>query len=903
MKSILIFIAFSILACAQTNSENSREKISINNDWKFFKYNSFEEADSLTYDVRPEINQFNSDRPADSKPTESEVIKSNQKMLKPWILPTGNNFIKDKSKHHNRPEGNPGQAFPFVQTDFDDKDWQNINLPHDWAINGPFYEGEKPEVDGGMGRLPSHGVAWYRKKLKFDENDKSKMIYLDVDGAMSYAMVWLNGNLVGGWPYGYNSWRVDLTRYVKFSEENQLSIRLDNPNYSARWYPGGGIYRNVWLTKTNKVHVAQWGTFITTKNISDNRANLDIKINVENNSGSDQTINVETTIFEIKENQKLSDPIKKTNNSEILIFANQNKIINDSLIIENPKLWGPPPKQKPHLYLAVTKIYQSGKIIDEYKTQFGIRILKFDSNSGVYINNDLIKIKGVNQHHDLGALGAAFNKRAAERQLEILTEMGCNAIRMSHNPPAPELLELTDEMGFLVIDEVFDVWQRKKTPHDFHLIFDDWYEQDLRSMLRRDRNHPSIIIWSFGNEVGEQYTDEEGASLGLKLSKIIHEEDPTRPTTSAMNWAKPDMPFSSSMDLISLNYQGQGIRQDPMFEGTERIQTKPLFNDFHSTFPDKVIISSETASAFSSRGIYLFPVTEKISSPVRDNLGGDSKIHQVSSYELYAVDFGSSADKVFKSLAQNPYVAGEFVWTGWDYLGEPTPYYSSRSSYTGIIDLAGFKKDRFYLYKSQWLPEKPMAHILPHWNWPNRIGEITPVHVFTSGDEAELFLNSKSLGKKKKGEYEYRLRWDDIIYEPGELKVVVHKNGNLWAEDIVKTTEQPNKLELTADRKEIYLHEHDLAFLTVSIKDKNNLSVPNADNEVEFEIEGPGEIVATDNGDPTDFTPFSSHKRRTFSGLALVIVKPSEKELGEITVTAKSNGLVLAEEKIKVVER
>ncbi|MCB0732012.1 MAG: DUF4982 domain-containing protein, partial [Ignavibacteriae bacterium] len=456
---------------------------------------------------------------------------------------------------------------------------------------------------------------------------------------------------------------------------------------------------------------------------------------------------------------------------------------------------------------------------------------------------------------------------------------------------------------FLVIDEVFDVWQRKKTPHDFHLIFDDWNEQDLRSMLRRDRNHPSIIIWSFGNEVGEQYTDEEGASLGLKLSNIIHEEDPTRPTTSAMNWAKPDMPFSSSMDLISLNYQGQGIRQDPMFEGTERIQTKPLFNDFHSTFPDKVIISSETASAFSSRGIYLFPVTEKISSPVRDNLGGDSKIHQVSSYELYAVDFGSSADKVFKSLAQNPYVAGEFVWTGWDYLGEPTPYYSSRSSYTGIIDLAGFKKDRFYLYQSQWLPEKPMAHILPHWNWPNRIGEITPVHVFTTGDEAELFLNGKSLGKKKKGEFEYRLRWDDVIYEPGELKVVAYKNGKVWAEDIVKTTDQPNKLELNADRKEIYLHENDLAFLTVSIKDKNNLSVPNAENEVEFEIEGPGEIVATGNGDPTDFTPFSSHKRRTFSGLALVIVKPREKEIGEITVTAKSNGLVFAEEKINVVER
>jgi beta-galactosidase len=391
--------------------------------------------------------------------------------------------------------------------------------------------------------------------------------------------------------------------------------------------------------------------------------------------------------------------------------------------------------------------------------------------------------------------------------------------------------------------------------------------------------------------VGEQYTDKDGAAVAKRLYDFVKEEDPTRPTTLAMNFAKPDMPLPQVPDVIGLNYQGEGIRTAPEFEGTDRIRTAPQYDAFHAKFPNKVILSAETASAFSSRGIYLFPVSKENSAPVRDGRGGDSRICQVSSYELHAVDFGSSADKVFGSLDQHPFVAGEFVWNGFDYIGEPTPYYEARSSYSGIIDLAGFKKDRFYLYQSRWRPELPVAHILPHWNWPERVGEITPVHVFTSGDEAELFLNGKSLGKKEKGEYEYRLRWDDVKYEPGELKVIAYKNGQKWAEEIVKTTGEASQLQATADRSQILADGKDLSFITVKINDKDGLTVPRTNNRIEFSIEGPGEIVATDNGDSYNLESFASHQREAFNGLALVIVRSKAGEKGTITVTAKSNGL------------
>lgn len=888
----LLFVFLQSQSQVREISNKPRQVILLNENWKFYKYDSMTKTDSLIYDVRPEFKKFDDGQPADTKPTEAEKVEAKQMILKPWILPTGNNFIKDSTKRYIRPNGNPGEDFPFVQSGFDDSAWEAVNLPHDWAIKGPFLSDQNTEIGGGMGRLPSPGVGWYRKKIYIPHSDTGKCIFLDLDGAMSYAIVWLNSNLVGGWPYGYSSWRLNLTPYIIHGAENQIAIRLDNPPASSRWYPGGGIYRNVWLTKTNSVHVGHWGTFITTKDVSKYSAQINIEIAIDNDSRENVNVTVVTDIFEVDTvAERKGKVVASFENSETLIETGKKLTVQNSIILKNPRLWGPPPRQIPNLYLARIRLLKGGKVIDEYETRFGIRAIRLDPDSGIYINNELVKIKGVNLHHDLGALGSAFNKRAAERQLEILREMGCNAIRTAHNPPAPEFLELTDKMGFLVMDEAFDVWQMKKTPLDFHLIFPDWYEQDLRAMVRRDRNHPSVIIWSIGNEVGEQYSGDEGGKLAKRLYDIVKEEDPTRPVTSAMNWAKPDMPLPAVLDIISLNYQGEGIRQDPEFEGTNRIRTPPMYNAFRQKFPDKVILSSETASAFSSRGIYLFPVVQKISDIVRDGRGGDSKIRHVSSYEIHAVDFGSSADKVFGSLERHPFVAGEFVWSGWDYLGEPTPYYESRSSYCGIIDLAGFKKDRFYLYQSHWRPELPIAHILPHWNWQERIGEITPVHVFTSGDEAELFLNGQSLGRKKKGQYEYRLRWDDVKYEPGELKVVAYKAGKKWAEEIVKTTDKPYKLELTADRNQIKADGYDLAFVTVRVLDKNNLMVPNARNLIKFEIEGPGEIVATDNGDPTNMVPFPSHEREAFNGLALAIVRSKHGISGSIIIIARSPGL------------
>lgn len=881
---------------------NQRERISINQGWRFFKYESAEKADKLIYDVRPEVTDITENRVADAKPTEAVEVETKQEVLKAWILPSGNTFINALSKQHIRPDSNPGGDFPFVQNNFDDLGWEKVDLPHDWAIKGPFQVDPNPEVGGGMGRLPVNGVAWYRRKLDIPASDAGKSIFLDIDGAMSYAMVWLNGKLVGGWPYGYNSFRLDLTPYIKTGDENQLAIRVDNPNYSARWYPGAGLYRNVWLTKTSPVHVAQYGTFITSKAISKESATVQLAVSVENDSKTDAAVEVSTRVYALDaKGNKLGKAVGRFSILSSKVVSAGNANFEGSLILKNPKLWGPPPTQTPNLYLAETTISENGKISDTYETRFGIRSLEFNPDKGIFVNGERIQIKGVNQHHDLGALGAAFNTRAAERQLEILREMGCNAIRFAHNPPAPELLELTDRMGFLVIDEIFDSWERKKTPHDFHLIFPDWSEADTRAFVRRDRNCPSVLIWSFGNEVGEQFTAAEGAKIGKILHDIIREEDSTRPTICAMNYAKPDMELPQVPDVIGLNYQGEGIRQAPEFEGTDRIRTAAQYDAFHAKFPDKVILSTETASAFSSRGIYLFPVSKEISAPVRDGRGGDSKICQVSSYELHAVDFGSSVDKVFGSLEKHPFVAGEFVWNGFDYIGEPTPYYEARSSYSGMIDLAGFPKDRYYLYQSHWRPDLPMVHILPHWNWPERVGQITPVHVFTSGDKAELFLNGKSQGKKKKGKYEYRLRWDEVVYEPGELKVVAYKNGKKWAEEVVKTTGEATQLQAIADRSQIQADGRDLSFITVKIADRNGFVVPHSNNRIEFSIEGPGEIVATDNGDSYNMESFSSHQRNAFNGLALVIVRAKKGEKGPITVTAKSTGLT--ETKVAVLSK
>ena len=620
LKLIVLIVCFHLFSLsgsfAQTkkpfNQTDLRNSQSINEGWSFYKYDSPSKADNLIYDVRPEITNLAENKVADAKPTDAVDVKTTQAVLKAWVLPSGNDFINEPAKRHVRPEGNPGKDFPFIQGNFNDSSWEKVNLPHDWAIKGPFQTGWNSEVSGGMGRLPGNGVAWYSKKIDIPASDSGKSIFLDIDGTMSYAIVWLNGNLVGGWPYGYNSYRLDLTPYVVAGGENQLAIRLDNPNYSSRWYPGGGIYRNVWLTKTNPVHVGQWGTSVTTKDISTASATVNLAVTVDNDSKTNAIIETETQIFALDASgNRTGKVVVQFEKQNAKVISGEKTRIEGSVSIKNPRLWGPPPTQKPNRYVAVTTLLQNGKPIDTYETRFGIRSLEFNPDKGIFVNGERIFVKGVNQHHDLGALGAAFNTRAAERQLEILREMGCNAIRFAHNPPAPELLELTDRMGFLVIDELFDSWEQKKNPYDFHLIFPDWSEPDTRAFIRRDRNCPSVIIWSFGNEVGEQYNGKTGAAVAKRLYDIVKEEDPTRPTTLAMNFAKPDMELPVIPDVIGLNYQGEGIRQAPEFEGTERIRTAPQYDTFHAKFPDKVILSTETASAFSSRGIYLFPVSKR----------------------------------------------------------------------------------------------------------------------------------------------------------------------------------------------------------------------------------------------------------------------------------------------------
>jgi beta-galactosidase len=868
----------------------TRQRTLLNDDWRFQKGDPSGASASLMYDVRPPVAERNDDKPAEAEPTAAAKTATRpQPVLKPWILPTGNRFVKDPAARHARPAGDPGADVPYVKADFDDRAWPRVNLPHDWAISGPFIT-EGP--GGGMGRLPIAGVGWYRRKLDIPASDAGKSIFLDVDGAMSYATVWLNGRLVGGWPYGYTSWRVDLTPYVVPGGANQLAVRLDNPDSSSRWYPGAGIYRNVWLTRTHPIHVGQWGTYVTTPRVSTSSATIELQVTLDNDSRRSGAVQVATEIYALDpDGRRTGVAVARIPAADVSIAPGASTTVRGSVDVANPRLWGPPPQQRPNLYVAVTSVSQERRPIDTYETRFGIRALRFDPNSGVYVNGERIFLKGVNQHGDLGALGVAFNYRAAQRQLEILREMGCNAVRTSHNPPAPELLELTDRMGFLVMDESFDVWYRRKTPLDAHLVFPDWHEQDLRALIRRDRNSPSVILWSVGNEVGEQYTNEEGAAVGKRLNDIAHDEDPTRPTTAAVNYAKPDMPFAAPFDVVSLNYQGEGIRYDGAYAGLKGITTPPQYEPFHRKFPDKVVLSSENASAFSSRGEYLFPVFPGASAPVSDGQGGDSRTRQVSGYELYTYAAGSSADKVFAAEDRHPFVAGGFVWTGWDYLGEPSPYDASRSSYYGIIDLAGFRKDRFYLYQSRWRPDLQVAHILPHWTWPERVGQVTPVHVFTSGDEAELFLNGRSLGRKKKGALEYRLRWDDVLYEPGELRVVAYKNAQPWATDVVRTAGTAARLDALPDRSEIRADGLDLSFVTVRVTDKDGIVAPRANNQIRFTIEGPGEIVATDNGDPTSFEPFHEPGRHAFHGLALVIVRGKAGQPGTIRLRADSDSL------------
>jgi beta-galactosidase len=768
---------------------------------------------------------------------------------------------------------------------FDDSQWRKLDLPHDWGIEGPF----NLDMPAQTGKRPWFGIGWYRKSLFIPAADKGRRIFLDFDGAMSDSTVFLNGERIGGWPYGYSSFRVELTeKEVKFGAENLIAVRLDNKSNASRWYPGGGIYRNTWLSKTDPIHVAHWGVYITTSEVAPDKATVQAQVTVENQGAASASATVEIEVWKLGATpaKVASAPAVK-----VSVAANGSSACKLAATVANPLLWD---LDKPELYCALTIVRVGGKAVDTTRTVFGIRTAVIDPARGLVLNGRKVPIQGVCLHHDLGALGAAFNLRAAERQLERLKEMGCNSIRTSHNPPAPELLDLCDRMGFLVLDEAFDTWTAHKTPNDYARFFAEWHERDVTAFVRRDRNHPSVYLWSAGNEVAEQ-GQGKGLEVLRELVAIFHREDPTRLVTVGCNNPRAQNGFYRGMDVLGLNYKPSA------------------YAGFHEKEPGVPVFGSETSSAISSRGEYFFPVST-------DKQQGASHF-QISSYDLSAVRWGTIPDVEFAAQNQNAFVIGEYVWTGFDYLGEPTPWNKdvsnllnyhdeksrqeakaeferlgkanspSRSSYFGIIDLAGFPKDRFYLYQARWRPELPRVHILPHWTWPERVGQVTPVQVYTSGDEAELFLNGNSLGKKKKAPLEYRLRWDEVVYEPGELRAVAYKFGKPWAEAAVKTAGPAAKLILVPDHPAIASDGNALTYVTVTVADAEGRMVPRSKNLVKFTLTGPGELVAVDNGDATSLEPFKTSQVKAFNGLCLAIVRAKPGQAGAITLQASGEGL------------
>jgi len=737
----------------------------------------------------------------------------------------------------------------------DDMSWRKLDLPHDWGIEGPF----RMDLQSTSGKLPWAGIGWYRKHFTVSQNDKGKCFFIDFDGAMSYAKVWLNGQYVGEWPYGYSSFRMEITPYIRFEKENVIAVRLDNPPNSSRWYPGGGIYRNVWLVKTDPVHLAHWGVFVTTPAVSKEKSIVRIKTEIENQSKLSAEVTVDIEIRESGKKEIAASLVK----FNISIPADSIQLYETDIEILSPKLWS---IENPNLYCAKIMLRQKDRIIEMSKTIFGIRKAEFTTDNGFILNGKRVNIQGVCNHHDLGLLGTALNIKALERQIRILKEMGCNAIRTSHNPPAPELLDLCDKMGLLVLDEAFDCWKKEKMPNDYGTLFEQWHKKDIRALVRRDRNHPCVVMWSSGNEVWEQ----NDIDLSRYMRSLFLADDSTRPVTVGCNGEETGFNgFQSSVDVYGFNYKTYQYKK------------------FHELYPSKPYVGTETASCVSSIGEYFFPVSKEKSKGFFN--------YQVSSYDLYAPPWAYPPDVEFEAQDRNPSIAGEFVWTGFDYLGEPTPFgddsLPSRSSYFGIVDLCGFKKDRFYIYQARWKPDLPTAHILPHWNWPERVGLVTPVHVYTSGDEAELFLNGRSLGRETKEQFKYRLRWDDVKYVPGELKVVTYKNGKKWAEDVIKTSGEGFKINLGAETKIIKADGCDLAFITAKIVDKNGAMVPIADNLVQFTVNGPGVIAAVGNGDPTNHRSFQSERYEVFHGQCMLIVRSIKGKQGTIQITAKSGEL------------
>lgn len=781
----------------------------------------------------------------------------------------------------------------FSRQMYDDTKWQSVTVPHDWAIYGPFsinndkqkvaitQDGQKEALEhaGRTGGLPFVGVGWYRLNFKVPAFSSGKKATLIFDGAMSHAHVYINGQEAGYWPYGYSSFYIDATPYLKAGVENTVAVRLKNETESSRWYPGAGLYRNVHLVINGDVRIPTWGTQLTTPVVKKEFAKVNLKTRLEFPSDKSFTDYRIVTVLKAPDGKVVATNEKKGTKYDEEVFE-------QNFVVSTPLLWSP---DSPALYSAVSKVYEGNTLKDEYTTPFGIRSIQIIPNKGFYLNGERVAFKGVCNHHDLGPLGTIANEAGIRRQIRILKDMGCNAIRTSHNMPAPELVRACDEMGMMLMCESFDEWKTAKLQNGYHKLFDKWAEKDLTNMLHQFRNSPSVVMWCIGNEVPDQWNGDQGPKLARFLQDICHREDPTRPVTQGMD--APDVVVSNNMaavmDVAGFNYRPYKYQED------------------YKKLPQQIILGSETASTVSSRGVYKLPVVRRSMQKYPD--------HQSSSYDVEHCGWSNLPEDDFIYQEDLPYCIGEFVWTGFDYLGEPTPYYTdwpSHSSLFGIIDLAGLPKDRYYLYRSLWNKKEKTLHILPHWNWQGHEGETVPIFVYTNYPSAELFINGKSQGKRAKDlsvtidnsndstsmadfkrQKRYRLMWMDTKYEPGTVKVVAYdKDGKAVAEEEMHTAGKPHHIELIPDRAQIKADGKDLSFVTVRIVDKEGNLCPLADNLISFKVKGAGTYRAGANGNPASLESFQVPKMKAFSGMMTAIVSSTDKP-GKIILEATGKGL------------
>ncbi len=783
-----------------------------------------------------------------------------------------------------------GDMTDAQQPGYDDSEWRTLNLPHDWAIEGSFSETNPSGVTGGA--LPG-GTGWYRKSLNIEASDSTRRLSLFFDGAYMNTEVFINGIRLGKRPYGYIPFCYDITPYVNWGGENVVAVRVDNSEQpNSRWYSGCGIYRSVYLIKKSPLHIAQWGTYAYSV-ISGEKAELNVETTVENQTDKSAGIEIRLT---------LTDPSGKTVQSlQYPATADSGKRSASSsvLIVENPELWD---TENPNLYRLITDISHEGKIVDSDTINIGFRTIAFDTEKGFFLNGKNMKINGVCLHHDHGALGAAFNLRAMERQLQMMKDMGCNAIRCSHNPPAPELLDLCDKMGLLVMDEAFDMWRKKKTAHDYARYFDEWHERDLRDFVMRDRNHPSVFMWSIGNEILEQWpdADAEGLSaeeanlilnqghdtenvekmsanslLALHLAGIVRSLDPTRSITAGCNEpsVNNNVLKSGALDVVGYNYHNGSVASVP------------------TNFPGMPFLITESNSALSTRGYYRMPSDTTFVWPYWDKPFSDPSF-SCSSYDNCHVPWGSTHEETFKIVRDNDFVSGQFVWTGFDYLGEPTPYgWPARSSYFGLVDLAGIPKDSYYLYQSEWT-DTPVLHLFPHWNWT--VGhDVDMWCYYNNADSVELVINGKSAGFSKKTSDRLHAEWR-VKFEPGKVEALAWKDGKVVRKETIATAGKPNKVRLTPDRRTIAANGKDLSYITVEILDQDGNLCPNAENLVNFEVEGCGFIAGVDNGSQTSMERFKDNKRKAFYGKCMLVIQSNRRQ-GPIKIKAAADGLEAAE--------